>query len=518
MSLVVRLFVVILLAWLVPALVVLAMMEAPVSFTDGWVMLPMLGALAVSLWAGQRWFARPLAGLHGTAGRWRSGNVAARSDASADTGEIGHLARTFDEMAGSAVSVSQQLESARAELRRADARAQQAAQATARILSAASHDLRQPLQAMNLSVSLLSSRHRADNDTAALGRITRSIQQLGHQIDLIVQTTRLQAGLIVPRFEEVALQPLIETVTLEFKDVFEQKSIVFVNAVCHETVRSDPQLLTPILRSLLANAVRFTPAGGTVRVECELRGESLRLTVRDTGVGMTLERSAELRAGLQADVDAVSDSGIASADGSTSGLGTGLTLVRQGCRLLGHPVGFESALGEGSSFHLDMPHVVVQTPAARAIAAVDPTQPVLSLRGKLLLVEDDAQSEDGTAEALRATGLKVVSALELEDALDTLESDAEADGAVGPADAQAAAPSPGFDALVLRHPPHDPRDLELCRSLHERFPGTRLYVVAQGSTDEARQALQAAGMGMWKGPLTAAALLEALPSLAARAD
>jgi signal transduction histidine kinase len=507
MSLVIRLFVVILLAWLVPVLVVLAMMEAPVSFVDGWVMLPMLGALAVSLWAGQRWFARPLSGLNGTAGRWRSGNVAARSEASTEPGEIGHLARTFDEMAGSAASVTQQLESARAELKRADAKARQVAQATARTLSAASHDLRQPLQAMNLSVSLLSSRHRADNDTAALGRITRSIQQLGHQIDLLVQTTRLQAGLVVPKVDAVALQPLIESVTHEFAEAFEQKSLTFVNTVCDRTVRSDPQLLTPILRSLLANAVRFTPAGGSIRVECEPLGDLLRMSVRDTGVGMTFDRRTELAAGLDADPQAGADTAAGSLDGSSYGLGTGLTLVRQAARLLSHAVGFESALGEGSSFHLDMPRVEAAT---RASLPVDASQPVLSLRGRLLLVEDDAQSEDGTAEALRETGLKVVSALELDDALDTLESAGDGEAA----DADASASGTGFDALLVRRPPVDAREAELCRTLLDRFPSTRLLVVAEDGLQAALQPLQAAGVSLLAAPLTVAAVAAALPALA----
>ncbi|MDB5819778.1 MAG: two-component hybrid sensor and regulator [Rhizobacter sp.] len=515
MSLVARLFVVILVAWLVPVLVVLAMMEPPVSLTDGWVMLPILGGLALSLWVGQRWFARPLAGLSGTAGRWRSGNVAARSDVSGDSGEIGHLARTFDEIAGSTATVTRQLETARADLRRADAKAQQIAQSTARILSAASHDLRQPLQAMNLSVSLLSSRHRADSDTAALARITRSIQQLGHQIDLIVQTTRLQAGLVVPRVDDVALQPLIDAVTHEFAEVFGQKSITFTHAVCDETVRSDAQLLTLMLRSLLANAVRFTPAGGSVAVECETHGEHLRVSVRDTGVGMTPDRRAELKVGLSGDPDVAADGGAESSDGLMNGLGTGLTLVRQGLRLLGHALSFDSTLGEGSVFQIDMPRVVVGESAPKstptrtaAIGVAIPPQPTMSLRGRVLLVEDDAQSEDGTAEALRETGLKVVSALELEDALDTLESEASS--------TDTASRSAKFDALVVRRAPSEARDVELCRSLAERFPSTRLFVVADATAVDGSAVLQAAGVTMSFAPLSAAMLATAIPALVSR--
>jgi hypothetical protein len=182
--------------------------------------------------------------------------------------------------------------------------------------------------------------------------------------------------------------------------------------------------------------------------------------------------------------------------------------VKQAAHLLGHAVTFESISGQGSVFRIELPLAPDGiTAAATSAAPVDgaaahavrqPGDTGMRLHGRLLVVEDDGQSSDATAAALLACGLRVVSALAVEDAVDTLEQGGEP-----------------FDALVVRHAGADPAEWQALQSILERWPGVAVLLAAGVGTDAVRQSLARSGALLLTQPLIADLLAQALPRLKA---
>ncbi|MEW5727283.1 MAG: ATP-binding protein, partial [Pseudomonadota bacterium] len=123
-------------------------------------------------------------------------------------------------------------------------------------------------------------------------------------------------------------------------------------------VVSDPRLLANLVRHLVANAVRYTDAGG-VLVGCRRAGGALRIEVWDTGIGIPEDQLAAVFEDFYQIGNRERD--------RAKGLGLGLSVVDRAARLLGHPLGVTSRLGKGTRFTVTVP--LAATPRdARAAA------------------------------------------------------------------------------------------------------------------------------------------------------
>jgi diguanylate cyclase len=190
---------------------------------------------------------------------------------------------------------------------------------------------------------------------------------------------------------------------------------------CIEThdalMRGDPARLQQVAWNLLANAIKFTPDGGVVRVGLQRDGESLVCTVTDTGSGIdpaflphVFERFRQ-------------------ADGSTTrrhgGLGLGLTIVRQLIELHGGTVTAHSeGVGHGASFRVSLPAAAgnaaqASEDAPSACGAFADAPP--ELRGvKVLVVDDDPDCRDMVKDILHERGAEVALAASADEALDAI--------------------------------------------------------------------------------------------------
>lgn len=295
------------------------------------------------------------------------------------------------------------------ELQRARDIAENAAATKSRFLAAASHDLRQPLQALGLYLSIL-RRRQGDEIVAELGqKMETSIDVMASLLDALLDISRFEAGSIQPKPESFDLQPLLDRLVSSNREMAEHKGLTLVCERASCVVRTDRDLLERILGNLLGNAVRYTEHGG-VTVRCRASDGTVVVEIKDTGIGIA-----------QTDIDKIFDE-FYQAENSTrdrkKGLGLGLSIVRYIARLLELPLNVQSAPGEGSVFSVSVP--LGEDGQQRAVGTSDSPQ-AFSQTLRVLLVEDDPDIRAATRELLVSLGCDVVVADSAESALETLD-------------------------------------------------------------------------------------------------
>jgi signal transduction histidine kinase/HAMP domain-containing protein len=270
-------------------------------------------------------------------------------------------------------------------------------------LASASHDLRQPLHALNLFIAQLRTESDAERDRL-IGRIEAAVGSMNELFEALLDMSKLEAGILEPDLTEFPVDRLLKRIETTFADAARGKGLRLTLAPSNAWVRSDFVLLERILFNLVSNAVRYTARGGLV-VGTRRRGERLRIDVCDTGPGIPEERQQDVFAEFYQ---------LADAD-RRGGLGLGLAIVDRLGRLLGHPIALRSRPGRGSRFSVSVPLVseaagIAEAPVAPAIA--DPAH------GKLVLViDDDPLVIEGMSGILRSWGCRILGADSEETAL-----------------------------------------------------------------------------------------------------
>lgn len=231
---------------------------------------------------------------------------------------------------------SEQLQSAKLSLERA-------VRAQARYLAVASHDLRQPLQALAMLVGILADGPQGAAEAGIVGKISEAVAALESHLGNLLEISRLEAGLVEPAITDFPLAPLFGGLAMEFHQQATDLGLRLHVIPGSVWVSSDPLLLERILRQLLANAVQNTGRGG-VLLGCRRRGSLIRIEVRDSGIGIP---EAEWHL-LFRDFHHSSRQ----LPGRRRGLGLGLAIVGRLARMLGHQIGYSASPGGGSLFTL----------------------------------------------------------------------------------------------------------------------------------------------------------------------
>jgi two-component system CheB/CheR fusion protein len=232
------------------------------------------------------------------------------------------------------------LESARRE-------AQQANIAKSRFLAAASHDLRQPLQALSLMRGALARKIQDGKKEEALALVTRldeTSAAMSGMLNTLLDINQLEAGTVHPQFVNFPISDLLDRLRDEFAYHAGAQNLHLRTVGCSLSVHSDPRLLEQMLRNLLSNALKYTRRG-KVLLGCRRHGGTLRIEVWDTGVGIAEQD-------LQAIFGEYHQVGNAARERSL-GLGLGLSIVQRLADLLGHPIRVRSQPGKGSVFSID---------------------------------------------------------------------------------------------------------------------------------------------------------------------
>ncbi len=164
----------------------------------------------------------------------------------------------------------------------ARAAAESASRAKSQFLAAASHDLRQPLHAMGLFAAALAARVRDPEVRPLVASIRASVEALEELFAQLLDLSRLDAGALEPARASVALGPLFARLAADFAPQASAAGLALRIVPTRLAVDTDPVLLERILRNLVANAVRYTPAGGIV-VGARRRAGAVRVDVIDSG-------------------------------------------------------------------------------------------------------------------------------------------------------------------------------------------------------------------------------------------
>ncbi len=235
--------------------------------------------------------------------------------------------------------------------------AEQANQAKSKFLATASHDLRQPLQALRLFSDALQDTAKEKETVRLAGQIGKSVNALVDMFDDLLDVSRLDAGIVEPRRQHFMLGTLFDRIYGDFAPLAHAKGLSFQSPVCMGTecdpenmcnvvIYSDPFLLERVLRNLISNAIRYTDNGG-VTVRCLCMPDKVRLEVADTGIGIRPETLPHIfEEYYQAD-NPHRD--------RRKGLGLGLAIVRRIEGLLECKVQASSEPGVGSVFSFEVP-------------------------------------------------------------------------------------------------------------------------------------------------------------------
>lgn len=243
-------------------------------------------------------------------------------------------------------------------LAEATAKAEVATKAKGRLLAMASHDLRQPLQALSLFSRALQRRLTTLDTKELASQIDQSVAALTSMFDELLHVARLDAGQVTRTLVPVDLRSLMERLGGEVAHQCEQKGLRFNFFAPRTYVLSDPALLEIVLRNLLSNALKFTKTGGIV-LTARSRGDRMAIEVYDTGPGIAPSRTSLIFEEFERSGD--------HARGPNEGLGLGLSIVKRHAALIGAAVDVRSCLGHGSRFSVSLPkcdrasHALVQS-------------------------------------------------------------------------------------------------------------------------------------------------------------
>ncbi|HLN25322.1 MAG TPA: MASE1 domain-containing protein [Patescibacteria group bacterium] len=256
------------------------------------------------------------------------------------------------------------LKHAEEEARAAKKEAERANQAKSRFLAVASHDLRQPIQALMLLNTALSYQLKGHPSAPVVQTMTSSLDALERLLTVLLDISRLDAGTTAVDIQAVSVGRVIERMAEEYSSRAASQGLSFRTVGSSAWTCTDLTLLERIVRNLIENALRYTERGA-ILIGCRRRQGTLRLCVLDTGIGISQEHQEDIfREFYQI--------GQVQKDGE-KGLGLGLSIVVRLCALLGHPISLRSEPGRGSCFMVDLPQVPPSaTPKGGAVQEVQP--------------------------------------------------------------------------------------------------------------------------------------------------
>jgi PAS domain S-box-containing protein len=290
-------------------------------------------------------------------------------------------------------------------------------------LATLSHELRTPLTSILGWALMIRNRDiEEENIDRAIETIERNARSQARLIDDLLDVSRIITGNLRLDVRPIDMAPILESAHDALRPTAEAKGVTVKTEFDPDCclVKGDPNRLRQVIWNLLLNAIKFTPRGGNVSVRLEGVGSSARLTVRDTGEGITPEFLPYVFHRFR------------QAEGSISrrqgGLGLGLAVVRHLVELHGGSVSAESeGPGRGATFTVELPLAKERRDPARAEDRRQELERrqrklahVQSLEGmRVLLVEDDDDSRRLLAMMLKRHGAEVISTASAPEALNS---------------------------------------------------------------------------------------------------
>jgi two-component system, chemotaxis family, CheB/CheR fusion protein len=299
-------------------------------------------------------------------------------------------------------------EKARSELQAADI-------AKDRFLAVLSHELRNPLASIHSAASLLLAEGLPERDRAsAVHVIGRQAGAMKTLLEDLLDVSRLKLGRLELHRERVQLSDVVKTALESTGTLLEAPRHEFRLHLPDHAVEidGDPLRLSQVLSNLLTNAIKYTPAGGTISLTARMQVDQVVISVADSGVGIEPDQI-----GRMFDMFTQAQS---AGDRNSGGLGIGLALVRSIVELHGGRVEASSpGVGQGSEFRVYLPvaRPPAGAPAAVPSAADTPVRPQQGKRGLVLIADDNVDAGWGMAKLLEIAGFSTAVVTGGQDAL-----------------------------------------------------------------------------------------------------
>ena len=351
-----------------------------------------------------------------------------------------------------------------------------------RFLEAANHDLRQPLQALNLmSYALVKQPDRAP-DPNIVQNMRHAIDAMESVLNGLLDIGKFEAGRITPRQSNFRLSALFGRIMAEFSLQAETAGVELRVVGSSLIVRTDFDLLSRIIENFVSNALRYT-ASGRVLLGARRRDDKVCIEVWDTGSGIPEDQLENIFEEFYQLQNPARD--------RRKGLGLGLSIVDRIAELLGVTIHVRSSPGRGSVFSVAVPRgfEAEATPTAETPLPLA----VTSFANQILLIEDDLAVLEATRIMLEGIGARVACAMSREDALSIVDSK-------------------GFepDLVVSDHRlPEGETGVDLLRQIGDRLGRPVPGVIITGDTSEARiRDARRAGYPVLRKPVDPERLLE----------
>lgn len=275
-----------------------------------------------------------------------------------------------------------------------------------RFLATASHDLRQPLQALALLNRTLRSVVKSPDASEALAQQEQTIASMSRLLNALLDISKLESGTIKPEITDFPISKLFGELRREFSSLAEDKGLSLQVAESDDWVQSDASLVEEVLRNLVSNAIKYTQKG-SVRLESRRDSQSLHLEVRDTGIGIPADQ-------LPFIFDEFYQVGV-STNSSREGYGLGLSIVQRIAQLLGLSLSVKSEPGSGSIFSFALPSAQGKQGLPQPKTS-EASAPAKMRKAGVLLVEDDLAVRNAARLLLSVEGYLVTAVASLAEA------------------------------------------------------------------------------------------------------
>lgn len=278
-------------------------------------------------------------------------------------------------------------------LKAAKAEAERANNAKSRFLASASHDLRQPLFALDLYVSSLENKLAPGNERL-LKNMKDNLASLSEMLAKLLDLSKLEAGVVVPEVADFAVADIFDKIVSAHAPEAKLKGLSLRCATPRHTAHTDPVLFERVLGNLVSNAVCYTDRGG-VLIGCRRREGKTWVEVWDTGMGIPEDKTAEIFEEFKQ---------LGNEERSREkGSGLGLAIVAKTVDLLGLKIRVQSRLGKGSLFAVELPLGQKETQALTQ--GENQHRPL-----RIAVVDDDVGVRESLIFVLEEAGHEVVAA------------------------------------------------------------------------------------------------------------
>lgn len=288
--------------------------------------------------------------------------------------------------------------------------AESVAEAQTHLMATVSHELRNPLHAVQGLAELLASENLPPRAAALASTLAKQLQGLAGVTHDLLDTVRVDSGAVVLNLGPTDLHAVVSEIVDYGKAAVGDRPVEIVQVLAPTVPRwvsADGVRLRQILRNLVGNAVKFTKAGSiTVIVQSGLYN-AVTMTVSDTGAGIPADELDKVLQPFKT----------GSTAGEARGAGLGLSIVQRFVTAMGGALTVNSAVGHGTSFRVEIPLLPVEAPVANLKQGSEEKP-----SAHVLLVEDNIVNQQLARSQLDRLGMTVQIVGSGEEAIDVLRA------------------------------------------------------------------------------------------------